>query len=162
LKIRGNPNRAAAVAVFAVGVYLQIVEWIDLFPWNDVRSGNGQELLDIILAGATLLLVITLWFGGRWAAVLSSIAIIVWAWLQLSTWWIPYWLGASDGWKRVHSNWFSETIQILPRTENQLPPDANHLVLHVLILVALVSSIRAVFVRVEAQNMNRLSTNTQQ
>lgn len=131
------------MAVIAVGVYLQIVEWIDLFPWNDVRSGNGQELLDIILAGATVLLVITLWFGGRWAAVVSSIGMIIWAWLQLSTWWIPYWLGASDGWKRVYSNWFSETIQILPRTEDQLPPDANHLVLHVLILVALVSSIRA-------------------
>lgn len=147
--IRGNPNKLAALTVLVLGVYLQIVEWIDLFPWNDVRSGNGQETLDLILAGVTLFLVIALWLAGRWAAALTSLALAIWAWLQFTTWWIPYWSGASEGWQRVYANWFADTLQILPRTETQLPPDANHLLLHVLILVALTASIRAAFLRPE-------------
>ncbi len=147
--MKGLPNRLAAIAVFVVGGYLQLVEWVDLFPWNDVRSGNGQETLDLILAGVTIFLVIFLWFGGKSAAILSSIGMAIWTWLQLSTWWIPYILGASPGWKRVYESWFSETLQLLPSTEINLPPDANHLVLHILILVALVASLRAIFVLVD-------------
>ncbi|MEX2130766.1 MAG: hypothetical protein WD772_04720 [Pseudohongiellaceae bacterium] len=140
-----RPNRVAAVAVTFLGCYLQLVEWVDLYPWNDVRSGNGQETLDLILAGATLVLVMFLWFGGRSASILASVGLTAWFWLQFSTWWIPYVAGTSPGWKRVYQQWFAETVQILPRTEANLPPDANHIVLHVLIVLALIASLRAVF-----------------
>ncbi len=143
MRLRTKPNRHAAISMLVVGVYLQFVEWIDMFPWNDIRSGNGQETLDLILAGVTFLFVISLWFGGKWAAALSSIGMLVWIYLQISTWWIPYFFGASEGWKRVYANWFSETVHILPSTADNLPPDANHLLLHILILVALVVSMRA-------------------
>ena len=150
INMKWSPNRHAALAVSVVGAYLQLVEWVDLFPWNDVRSGNGQATLDLILAGLTIFLVIFLWFGGRSAAILSSIGLAAWTWLQLSSWWIPYFFGASPGWKRVYENWFSETVQLLPSTEINLPPDANHLVLQILILVALVVSLRAIFVVVDS------------
>jgi hypothetical protein len=47
-------NRAAAVSVALLGGYLQLVEWVDLLPWNDIRRGNGQESLDLVLAAGTV------------------------------------------------------------------------------------------------------------
>ena len=144
-------NIIAAIGVATVGAYLQLVEWVDLFPWNDIRRGNGQETLDYILAGVTVFTCIWLWLGGRLAAIVASIALAVWAALQAFTWWIPYFTGASETWKRVYSLWFSQTVSVLPRSPDRLPPDANHLVLQFLILVALTLCLRAAFRRKKTQ-----------
>jgi hypothetical protein len=141
-----TPNRVAAGAVLVLGGYLQLVEWVDLHPWNDVRHGNGQETLDLILAGASIILVGWLWISRRWAPLAASLALAAWAWLQIASWWIPYVQGASPGWRRVYARWFADTVQILPRDADHLPPDANHLVLQALILAALIAS-AAAFVR---------------
>lgn len=142
-----QPNRLAAVSVAILGGYLQVVEWIDLYPWNDVRTGNGQETLDLILAGATIVLILGLWFFGRAAASVAAAALAAWIYLQAVTWWVPYFQGASPGWRRVYEKWFADTINILPRTEDKLPPDANHLTLHLLLLLAFALCLLAVFRR---------------
>jgi hypothetical protein len=36
---------------------MEVVEWVNLYQWNDVRRGNGQEQLDIVL-GLLMLLAI--------------------------------------------------------------------------------------------------------
>ncbi len=46
--------RRAAMAVLALGAYLEAMEWISLYPWNNIRGGNGQETLDYIIAGLCL------------------------------------------------------------------------------------------------------------
>lgn len=131
------PHRRAALAVAVLGVYLQVVEWIDLHPWNDVRTGNGQEMLDLLLAPLSVMLVAWMWTSPRWAQAVASAALLVWAGLQVTTWWSPYLWGASPSWKRVHERWFADTVQVLPNDGVHLPPDANHLVLQLLILAAL-------------------------
>lgn len=138
-----SANRAAATAAFILGAYLQVVERINLFPWNDVRNGSGQDALNLYLGIATAVLCLWLWIGGRVAALVTAAGLLVWAYLQIITWWIPYFTGASDGWRRVWKRWFSETIHVLPRTADHLPPDANHLVLHGLIGIALLLAVRA-------------------
>lgn len=143
----GRAYRRAAIAVLALGAYLQFVEWVDLFPWNDIRRGNGQETLDLALAGATVLLCGWLWTRSRLSAIVSSLALAGWAVLQIKTWWIPYFAGASESWKKIYAAWFDETVSILPRTADRLPPDANHIVLHVLILIALSASLSAALSR---------------
>ena len=95
-------HRRAALAVAVLGVYLQVVEWIDLHPWNDVRTGNGQELLDLLLAPVTVMLVAWMWTSRRWAQLTASVALLVWAGLQVTTWWSPYVWGDSPGWKRTY------------------------------------------------------------
>lgn len=114
-----SANKRAAFALAFLGAYLQLVEWVNLYPWNDVRDGNGQERLDLICAAVTILLVLWLWFGGRIAAGVTSLALASWAYLQAATWWIPYFEGASEDWKRVWNHWFSGTLQILPTSENR-------------------------------------------
>lgn len=138
-----SPRHRATVAVFALGAYLQLVEWVDLFPWNDVRRGNGQGGLDLALAALTILLVLGLWRESRVAAFATVVATGAWGALQVSTWWIPYFAGASDSWNRTYQRWFAQTIQVLPREPGHLPPDANHIVLQALIGVTFVAALAA-------------------
>lgn len=136
-------SRRAAIAVALLGIYLEAVEWIDLYSWNDIRHGNGQDATDYIIAAVIAVLAIWLWIGGRIPALLSTALIGFWGYLQITTWWIPYFAGASPGWKKVYAKWFAGCTQILPATPDHLPPDANHLVLHILIAVAFVLSVSA-------------------
>lgn len=134
-----HESRRAAIAVLALGLYLEAMEWIDLYPWNNIRGGNGQETLDYILAGIFAVLAILLWRGGRIAALIALAFVALWGWLQISTWWIPYFAGASADWKKTYAQWFAECTQLLPATPDRLPPDANHLVLQALVLIAFVA-----------------------
>ncbi len=38
--------------------YYQLIEWVDLFPWNDIRNGNGQVTVDLIVAVVMVVLVL--------------------------------------------------------------------------------------------------------
>jgi hypothetical protein len=127
-----------------VGLYLQLVEWVDLGPWNNFVDGsNGQEQVDLLLGVLTVILAAALWRGGRVAALGAVAAIGAWAVLQIATWWVPYIQGASPAWQRTYALWFADNVQMLPGDATHLPPDANHLVLHILIAVALVYSLAA-------------------
>lgn len=137
--------RISAVSQLVLLIYLQVVEWVDLYPWNDVRRGNGQEMLDIalgvVMTGTTIVTLL------RWrpGIIFAALLYAVWLGLQIWTFWIPYAAGASERWARVHAANFAETIQVFPMWENHLPPDANHFVLQVLIAWALVATVMAAF-----------------
>jgi hypothetical protein len=132
--------RRAAIALALLGVYLEGMEWINLYPWNDIRGGNGQETLDYAVAVILIVLVVWLWRGSRIAALLSFAFCCLWGWLQVTSWWVPYILGATPGWKRTYAKWFANCTQILPSSPDHLPPDANHFVLQLFVLAALVTS----------------------
>lgn len=122
-------------------IYFQAVEWINLFPWNEVRNGNGQAGLDItigvIMAGAIL----ATFYRIRLAMSVAAALCAVWLWLQIDTWWLGYLRGASPAWQRTYSHFFSQTVQVLPRVDSHLPPDACHLVLQILVLMALATTL---------------------
>ncbi len=127
-----------------LGVYLQLVEWVDLGPWNTFVDGsNGQEQVDLLLGVLTIVLVVSLWRGGRVATLGAVAATGAWAALQIATWWVPYYQGAAPAWQRTYARWFADNVQVLPGDATHLPPDANHLVLHILIAVAFVLSLLA-------------------
>jgi hypothetical protein len=130
-------SRRAAVAVGLVGAYLQVVEWIDLGPWNHFVGGsNGQERADLLIGVLTVLLVAALWRGGRIATFGAVAATAAWGALQIATWWVPYFQGASPAWQRTYTRWFAPNLQVLPADATHLPPDANHLLLHILVAAA--------------------------
>ncbi|HEY3813936.1 MAG TPA: hypothetical protein VGL66_11980 [Caulobacteraceae bacterium] len=140
-------NRWAAVATGVVGVYLEAVEWLDLYPWTTsfaiTHGDNGQQSLDIIVGVVLAAMTAALWFAGRIAyvgrivALISAALLAVWLWFQVQTWWIPYFTGASPGWAKTWAKWFSGTTQILPHDPHHLPPDANHFVLQLILLSAI-------------------------
>ena len=136
-------HRRAAVAVLVAGLYMEAVEWIDLYPWNDIRHGNGQATLDYAIAAVVLAQFLWLLRGDRAGALVAVALMGLWSWLQIATWWLPYFAGVSPGWAKVYAKWFAGTTQILPTWPNHLPPDANHLTLDLLIFSAFLSSLAA-------------------
>lgn len=124
-------------------VYLEVIEWVDLFPWNDVGRGNGQEGLDIalglVMAGA-IVAASRKWRAGMIGAVLVY---ALWLVLQVTTFWTAYVVGASPRWQRIHAANFAQTIQWLPSWGTHLPPDASHFVLQCLLVVALTTTTAA-------------------
>lgn len=54
-----------------------------------------------------------------------------------------YIAGAPPSAPAVYGLWFENTLHVLPRDGGRLPPDANHLTLHLLIVAALAASLLA-------------------
>ena len=133
------PFHFAVAAQVVLLAYLQVIEWVEMFPWNDVRRGNGQEVLDVVIGVVMAAFILATWRRWRLGIVLGLLFYVAWLVLQVQTFWVPYIFGASERWARIHARNFSETVQWLPRWENHLPPDASHFVLQILLVVALIA-----------------------
>ena len=137
---------AVASQIFLL-TYLQVIEWVEMFPWNDIRRGNGQETLDIAIGIAMTGFIVATslrWRPGIWVSLLFYAA---WLVLQIQTFWLPYIFGASERWAKIHAANFAKTIQWLPREGNHLPPDASHFVLQILLVATLVAVARLAWSR---------------
>lgn len=138
--------RWALISQCFLFLYYQLIEWVSLFPWNDIRRGNGQETLDIVVSGVMLGLIVVTFFRLRWAIVVAALLYGYWLWLQVESWWLPYIQGASPEWQQIYQTNFGATVKFLPTVGNHLAPDACHVVLQVLVLSALVTTAVAPFV----------------
>ena len=129
---------AALAAQAVLAAYLQIVEWVDLFPWNDLRGGNEQRPLDVAIGVAQVALIVGSALGPRWVFLVAVGVYAVWLALQAQGWWKPYFRGASARGVTWYDAHFRETTKLLPRRRvDHPPPDANHLVLQLLIVATL-------------------------
>jgi hypothetical protein len=133
-------THASLVLQGALFGYYQIIEWVNLFPWNDIRRGNGQASLDLIVAAVLSILILVTWFRLRWLMVVAVGLYGLWAWLQIDSWWLPYFQGASPAWKRTYERFFAETIRFLPSDGMHLAPDACHITLQALIVAAFLAT----------------------
>jgi hypothetical protein len=140
-------NTTAILSQLATAVYLQVVEWIHLFPWNDLSKGNMQERLDVALLAGQLL--IAYWFLRQRLALmcLGWLGYAAWLYLQIDSWWEPYLLGG----RSVGPTWyFARTFKFLPQIADRPTPDANHVVLQLLIVAVLVSGAMAIWHKASA------------
>ena len=135
--------RASVVSQAILLAYLEIIEWVNLYPWNDIRRGNGQEVLDIILGVVMLACIAATARRFRTGMIVASVVYLAWLGLQITTFWIPYMNGASPRWQRIHAANFAQTVQWLPISGTHLPPDASHFVLQLLLVVALATTVVA-------------------
>jgi hypothetical protein len=132
--------RCAVIAQLLCAVYLQFIEWVSVFPWNDLTHGNGQEGLDAILA----IFQLGLAAGFAWRRVLAMmiglLSYLAWFILQLDSWWRPYLLGG----RTVGLNWyFARTWKFLPMIDDRPTPDAAHVVLQLSLLLVLITGLWA-------------------
>ena len=117
--------------------YLQLVEWVDLFPWNDLSKGNAQEKLDIVILACQAL--VAFWYVRERIGLMMVgwLAYAVWLYLQIDSWWRPYLFGG----RTVGPNWyFAKTYKFLPQIGERPTPDADHVVLQLLLVAVLVSA----------------------
>jgi hypothetical protein len=75
--------------------------------------------------------------------IIGTLAYAWWAWLEIQSWWIPYFSGASPQWMAVYTRWFSHTYKFLPAIGNHPIPDAEHTVLTALIISLVLTGIKA-------------------
>ncbi|MCL6600992.1 MAG: hypothetical protein K6T81_19990 [Alicyclobacillus macrosporangiidus] len=55
-------------------IYFQIVEWVPLYPWNDLADGNSQQPL----------------WQRIWSLRIAVALYGIWFVLQVANWWVPY------------------------------------------------------------------------
>jgi hypothetical protein len=67
------------------------------------------------------------------------LATAAWRGLEIWAWWVPYIFGAPQQWARVYERTFAQATSILPRRDGDLPPDAVHVELQILLVAALIT-----------------------
>ena len=139
-----DPLKFALVTQAALAVYLQVVEWIPLGRWNNVANGNGQETTDIILAVLQAVILIFYWKRWRWAMLAGFGLYGFWLYLEINSWWVPYFRGASPQFMRFYEHWFGNTYKFLPPIDGHPVPDAEHTVILVLLVTVLTFSLIAI------------------
>ncbi len=126
--------------------YHQTTTLCDFFPFNGVRfysrrerlleAGTNFILMSLPLVGFILRAPFLMKFGLAYYFILFAI--------ECATWWAPYFLGASPKALEVYNRIHRQTITPLPRRENQLAPNLEHLILMALtLLTAIVTCLAA-------------------
>lgn len=136
--------KAALASQALLAVYLQTVEWIPLGRWNNVAHGNGQESLDIILAVVQAAILVCYWKRWRWAMLAGAGLFGLWLWVEIASWWVPYFRGGSPPMMRFYQHWFANTYKFLPPIDGHPIPDAEHSVLLALLMLVLTCSVAVI------------------
>jgi len=120
-------------------LYQIIIDFVDLFPFNDVNVRDKRLRKFEVLGNYPPLLIISLcfYFSGIWnwvGFVLTSIIMI----MHLFAWWIPYFSGFPKNVQDNYEKYFSRTYKFLPSIKNHITPDAEHVGVGVILFITLI------------------------
>ncbi len=139
---------AAVVAPLALLVYLLLLDFVDLFPWNDLSVVTVREqVLGILINDLIILLIAAAFMQSR--RVLQFLAVLASALFVLGhivTWWIPYFFGTSSAAMQEHAYLYGRTTTFLPPIQDHPRPNAAHVVVGVLALATLICTTMAIIV----------------
>ncbi len=139
--------KAALVLQLLLLGYWLTVAVVDIFPWNDLAARPADYDLRLIIAVNALQLVAysaLFAVGSRSLATLSLLGFTGYFVWQLWAWWKPFALGADAAWQAAYAASYARTLKVIPAFGAHLPPDAQHLALHVLLLFTVVATAMAV------------------
>ncbi|HXN20821.1 MAG TPA: hypothetical protein VN875_20990 [Candidatus Binatus sp.] len=148
--------KSAIVTQIALGAYLQVVEWIPLGRWNNVSNGNGQKSTDLTLVVLQATILVFYWRRWRWPMLAGLGLYGFWLYVEVSSWWVPYFRGASSQFMRFYEHWFGNTYKFLPPIDGHPIPDAEHTVILGLLLLVLTVSTIAVCNAFRTHSMRQL------
>lgn len=105
----------------------------------------------VSLAGLMLALLVVFFVAGllraRYVALIYTLSLVVWLWLQVATHWGTYVLRASERKLEWYERAFGGHFRILPALQHRTTPDGYHTILALLILVNLGLAIRDILRR---------------
>lgn len=139
--------KAALVMQLLLVAYWLTIQVVDLSPWNDIAAGPAADVLRSRIAITALPLIglaAIFALGLQTLGMLSVAGYAIYLALQLWAWWKPYVWGASADQQAAYAASFTRTLKVLPAYGTRLPPDAQHIVLHVVIAVTLIVTAMAV------------------
>lgn len=144
--------KASAWLHCSLAAYLWMVEAVPLGNWNRQR---GERLLPALLNGSRVdtgdffallfaalpaILFCVAYKQRRvpFAAVALGLD-VVWFWMQIQSWWVPYIFGTGIRWQIEYAK--GPTTKVLPSFGNHVAPDGMHLVIHILLAAAFLTGV---------------------
>ncbi len=140
-----NLAPVAAIAAIALAVYLVVTDWVSLPPWNKVDDVPLRQKVLLSLTNYTPLLVIALAVVQD-SRILVAVALFVGAvdlLLHIAYWWLPYLRGTSEEQKAERASLFGGTTTFLPPIGDHPIPNAQHVVVGVLMLLMVAATLGA-------------------
>jgi hypothetical protein len=148
----------ALALILAAVAYFLVTTLVDLYPFNNVRDAKRSEQIAEVSVNAPIMALPAVALG--LAAVFSLPALgyvagaveLLIALGGLTLWWMPYligvtapWATAGTGtsWAELHARTYAQTLIVLPRIGDRPRPNLEHMILHVLILAAAISTFAA-------------------
>ena len=137
---------SAVTTPLALAVYLFTINWLDLFPINNVRKVPVQQKLLLSLTHYPLLFFISgAFLIGIHVLMVSAFVIIIvfYGVLYIVSWWVPYLFNLSSNLQREYEQKFVGTITI-PLLGKRLLPDVERMIAGALIILMFVSAMQAI------------------
>jgi hypothetical protein len=138
-----DPAFIAATLAVALAAYLLITDWVNLAPWNNVEDMPVRQKLLISLANYMPLLFIAFAIAQP-SRILVGLALLVGLVdlaMHVAYWWLPYLRGATAEHTREHARMFGGTTTFLPAIGAHPIPNAQHVVVGVLMLAMVATSV---------------------
>jgi hypothetical protein len=122
-------------------LYQIIIDFVPLFPFNDVQSKDKRLRKYEVLGNYPPLLVISLCFYLKheislWIGYVITSIIMV---MHLFAWWIPYFFGFPNNVRSDYKKYFSRTYKFLPAIKDHIILDAEHVGVGILLVASLVT-----------------------
>jgi hypothetical protein len=139
--------KAALVLQLLLLGYWLTIEVVHLSPWNDLAARPADYDLGQSIALNALQLVVysvLFSFGSQALATLALLGFAGYLGWQLWMWWKPFAMGADAAYQAYYAANFSHTLKVIPTLGARIPPDAQHLTLHLLALLVVFATAMAV------------------
>jgi hypothetical protein len=137
--------KTALVMQLLLVAYWLAIDVVDLSPWNDITAAPDALRSRIAITALPLIALTAIFaLGLQTLGMITVAGHAIYLGVQLWAWWKPYAWGANAEQQAAYAAGFARTIKVLPAYGTHLPPDAQHIVLHVLMAVTLFAAAMAV------------------
>jgi hypothetical protein len=140
-----QPSFVAATLAVVLAAYLLITDWVDLAPWNNVDDLPIRQKALISLANYSPLLFIAFAVAqpSRLLVGLALIVGVIDLVMHVAYWWLPYLRGATDAERAERARLFGGTTKFLPSIGDHPIPNAQHVVVGLLMVAMVAMSVAA-------------------
>lgn len=138
-----------------LALYVWVIESVPLGNWNrqqgdrlliQLVQGRVPDSGDLFTLAFVALPALLFWIAYRRSsmrlAISALIVDVIWLWMQIQSWWVPYLFGTAIQWQIDYSH--GPTTKILPSFGNHVAPDGMHLMIDALLAAAMIAGILAV------------------
>jgi hypothetical protein len=125
--------------------WLALIDWVPMFPLNDLRADNRRERAVAALINYPFPLLVAAGVAlDRWwslAVALAVCALTVAG--HIRSWWVPYFGTASAAQREWYERDIARTLKILPTAGHAVTIDVQHMVVGALTLAMCVTTVLA-------------------
>jgi hypothetical protein len=131
-----NIEILACISQFIFYFYWLTTEWVDFFPWNDIRSAKREDQIKGTIFHSSMMIICFASFlsGIKWLMGIAVIWFTVLLTIEILNWVVPYLFGVHPAEidKEIYAEHFSKTYRFLPPIKDHNIIDAQHVVVIVL------------------------------